>query len=164
MVWDSIYLGFSFYRSQKVSKGFGNADIYNTLMSGDHKYQGKEQVTAGITSGVGEEGNRGTADSRVVNLRIHQRPSHSVWVVILFWPFEGNVYIKWIVVVQLHLMHIKLLNKKSERPVDALAVKKYHLLTDCLTDNLKSRDASASKKRQWTRPLMLLLILSFIPA
>ena len=31
---------------------------------------------------------------------------------------------------------------KSERPVDALAVKKYQ----SLSDNLKSRDASASKK------------------
>ena len=31
----------------------------------------------------------------------------------------------------------------SERPVDALAVKK---VTDWLTHNLKSRDASASKK------------------
>ena len=31
---------------------------------------------------------------------------------------------------------------KSERPVDALAVKKYQLPTD----NFKSRDASASKK------------------
>ena len=34
--------------------------------------------------------------------------------------------------------------KKSERPVDALAVKK---VNHSLTDNLKSRDASASKKR-----------------
>ena len=32
-------------------------------------------------------------------------------------------------------------NKNSERPVDALAVKKYQ----SLSDNLKSRDASASK-------------------
>ena len=32
----------------------------------------------------------------------------------------------------------------SERPVDALAVKTS--LTDSVTDNLKSRDASASKK------------------
>ena len=32
--------------------------------------------------------------------------------------------------------------KKSERPVDALAVKN---INDSLTDNLKSRDASASK-------------------
>ena len=31
----------------------------------------------------------------------------------------------------------------SERPVDALAIKK---VNDSLTDNLKSRDASASKK------------------
>ena len=34
--------------------------------------------------------------------------------------------------------------KKSERPVDALAEKT--LMTHSLTDNLKSRDASASKK------------------
>ena len=37
---------------------------------------------------------------------------------------------------------------KSERPVDALAVKKIsitHSLTHSVTDNLKSRDASASK-------------------
>ena len=34
-------------------------------------------------------------------------------------------------------------NKKSERPVDALAVKT--LITHSLTDNFKSRDASASK-------------------
>ena len=34
---------------------------------------------------------------------------------------------------------------KSERPVDALAVKKYQSLTESLSDNLKSRDASASK-------------------
>ena len=33
-----------------------------------------------------------------------------------------------------------------ERPVDALAVKKGESLTDSVTDNLKSRDASASKK------------------
>ena len=32
----------------------------------------------------------------------------------------------------------------SERPVDALAIKK---VTDSLSDNLKSRDASASKRR-----------------
>ena len=37
---------------------------------------------------------------------------------------------------------IRYLNN-SERPVDALAVKK---VTHSLTDNLKSRDASASKK------------------
>ena len=36
--------------------------------------------------------------------------------------------------------------KKSERTVDALAVKKYQSLTDSLSDNLKSRNASASKK------------------
>ena len=37
---------------------------------------------------------------------------------------------------------------KSERPVDALAVKK----GDSLTDNLKSRDASASKNTfQWSK-------------
>ena len=36
---------------------------------------------------------------------------------------------------------------KSERPVDALAVKNInHSLTHSVTDNLKSRDASASKK------------------
>ena len=34
------------------------------------------------------------------------------------------------------------MKKKSERPVDALAVKK----SDSLTVNFKSRDASASKK------------------
>ena len=34
--------------------------------------------------------------------------------------------------------------KNSERPVDALAVKN---INDSLTHNLKSRDASASKKR-----------------
>ena len=35
---------------------------------------------------------------------------------------------------------------KSERPVDALSVKNInHSLTDSPTDNLKSRDASASK-------------------
>jgi len=43
---------------KKVSKGFGNADRFNTLMSGDHKYQGKEQVTAGI-SGGGEKSRNG---------------------------------------------------------------------------------------------------------
>ena len=37
------------------------------------------------------------------------------------------------------------LQKKSERPVDALAVKKYQSFTHSLTDNFKSRDASASK-------------------
>ena len=36
--------------------------------------------------------------------------------------------------------------KKSERPVDALAENDNHSLTHPLTDNLKSRDASASKK------------------
>ena len=37
------------------------------------------------------------------------------------------------------------LKNKSERPVDALAVKNiYHSLTDSVTDNFKSRDASAS--------------------
>ena len=36
--------------------------------------------------------------------------------------------------------------KKSERPVDALAVKiRKTLMTDSLTDNFKSGDASASK-------------------
>ena len=41
--------------------------------------------------------------------------------------------------------HTPLPKNKSERPVDALAVKKYHSLTESLSDNLKSRDASASK-------------------
>ena len=43
---------------------------------------------------------------------------------------------------------IFVLEKKSERPVDALAVKK----RDPLTDNLKSRDASASKKQNFPQP------------
>ena len=36
--------------------------------------------------------------------------------------------------------------KKSERPVDALAVKTS--ITDSLTDNFKSRDVSASKNQE----------------
>ena len=42
---------------------------------------------------------------------------------------------------------LRLLNSNSERPVDALA-EKHILLTHSVTDNLKSRDASASKK-EW---------------
>ena len=41
-----------------------------------------------------------------------------------------------------HHHHITTIINNSERPVDALAVKK---VNDSLTDNLKSRDASASK-------------------
>ena len=37
-------------------------------------------------------------------------------------------------------------DKNSERPVDALAVKK---VNHSLTENLKSRDASASKNLHW---------------
>ena len=40
--------------------------------------------------------------------------------------------------------------KKSERPVDALAVKK----NQSLSDNLKSRDASASKNTQYICKLL----------
>ena len=44
--------------------------------------------------------------------------------------------------------------KKSERPVDALAVKKYQ----SPTDNLKSRDASASKKLMIKKLMMKLMM------
>ena len=44
-------------------------------------------------------------------------------------------------------MQLLFYNNKSERPVDALAIKKYESLTHSLTDNFKSRDASASKKQ-----------------
>ena len=44
------------------------------------------------------------------------------------------------------------LKNKSERPVDALAVKKGESLTHSLTNNLKSRDASASKKKEIGTP------------
>ena len=44
---------------------------------------------------------------------------------------------------------------KSERPVDALAVKKHQSLTDSLSDNFKSRDASASKNCSEHFPVFL---------
>ena len=43
----------------------------------------------------------------------------------------------------------------SERPVDALAVKN---INDSLTHNLKSRDASASKKQQYLQGLTNALV------
>ena len=42
--------------------------------------------------------------------------------------------------------NFELYENNSERPVDALAVRKGESLTDSVSDNLKSRDASASKK------------------
>ena len=47
-------------------------------------------------------------------------------------------------IIYLWNWNLKVWENKSERPVDALAVKTS--LTDSVTDNLKSRDASASKK------------------
>ena len=45
---------------------------------------------------------------------------------------------------------------KSGRPEDALAIKKYQSPTESLSDNFKSRDASASKNKDQNRILGLL--------
>ena len=52
----------------------------------------------------------------------------------------------WISWTMVNWWSLQIIGNKSERLVDALAVKTS--LTDSLTDNLKSRDASASKNYQ----------------